>query len=71
MKNYLKDLSVVKAWDSLKDNMYLSQTQSRGYQKEMIKFHNKLLKNLMLNIPFNFYRDRSNEIMVSVHTHPF
>lgn len=34
--------------------MYLSQTESRGYQKEMTKFHNKLLKNLMLNIPFNF-----------------
>lgn len=55
VKYYLKDLSVVKAWDSLKDNTDLSQRESRGYQKEMIKFHNKLLKKLMLNIPFNFY----------------
>lgn len=37
-KNYLKDPSLIKAWESLNYNKDLAQRESKGYQKEMIQF---------------------------------
>lgn len=37
-KTYLKDPSLIKAWESLNYNKDLAQRESKGYQKEMIQF---------------------------------